>query len=50
MKNMSTIAELDAKMILIAEFAKISVEQLRKLPSHIFIAICNQYHETIKTK
>jgi hypothetical protein len=50
MKNMSTIEEIDAKMIKIAAFAKISVEQLRKLPSHIYIAICNQYYETIKTK
>jgi hypothetical protein len=48
MKNLKTIDELNAKMELIAAFANITVEQLRKLPSHIYIAICNQYHTNNK--
>ena len=50
MKNMSTLAELDAKMIKIAASVNMTVEQFRKLSPKKFIAICNQYHETLKTK
>ena len=50
MKNMSTIAELDAKMIKIAASVNMTVEQFRKLSPKKFIAICNQYNATLKTK
>lgn len=50
MKTMSTIAELDAKMIKIAASVNMTVEQLRKLSPKKFIAICNQYNATLKTK
>ena len=46
MKNMSTIAELDAKMIKIAASVNMTVEQFRKLSRKKFIAICNQYNAT----
>jgi hypothetical protein len=45
---MSTIAELDAKMILIAASAGLSLDQFRKLSPKKFIAICNQYHSNLK--
>jgi len=44
MLKMSTIAELDAKMKLIAESVNMTVEQLRKLPAKKFIQICNNYN------
>lgn len=44
MKKMSTIAELDAKMLLIASFAGMSLDKFRKLSPKKFIAICNDYH------
>jgi hypothetical protein len=47
MKQMSTIAELDAKMILIAASVNMTVEQFRKLPRKKFIAICNQFNSNI---
>ena len=46
MKNMSTLAELDAKMIKIAASVNMTVEQFRKLSPKKFIAICNQYNAT----
>ena len=45
---MSTIAELDAKMIKIAESVNMSVEQLRKLPAKKFIQICNNFNSKNK--
>ena len=48
MRTMSTIAELDAKMIKIAESVNMSVEQLRKLSPKKFIAICNEYNSKNK--
>ncbi len=48
MKNMSTLAELDAKMIKIAASVNMTVEQFRKLSPKKFIAICNEYNSKIK--
>jgi hypothetical protein len=50
MKKMSTLAELDAKMIKIAASVNMTVDQFRKLSPKKFIAICNQYNATLKTK
>ena len=48
MRTMSTIAELDAKMIKIAESVNMTLEQLRKLSPKKFIAICNEYNSKNK--
>jgi len=45
MKTMSTIKELDAKMILIAESKGLTIDQFKKLPRKKFIAICNEYNK-----
>ena len=48
MKNMSTIEELNAKMILIAESANMSLEQFKKLSVKKLIKICNEYNSKLK--
>jgi hypothetical protein len=48
MKKMSTLAELDAKMVKIAASVNMSVEQFRKLSPKKFIAICNEYNSKNK--
>ena len=47
MKKMSTIAELDAKIKLIAASVGMSVEEFRKLSPKKFIAICNQFNSNL---
>jgi phenylpyruvate tautomerase PptA (4-oxalocrotonate tautomerase family) len=44
MKNLKTIDPVKTKKQLIAEFANITVEQLEKLPSHIYVVITNNYY------
>ena len=44
MKKMSTIAELDLKMIKIAASVNMTIEAFRKLPRKKFIQICNNYN------
>lgn len=48
MKKMSTLAELDAKMLKIAASVNMSVQQFRKLSPKKFIAICNEYNSKNK--
>ena len=42
---MKTIAELIAKMVLIAQANGLTYEQFRKLPRKKFIQICNIYNQ-----
>ena len=42
--KMGTIAELNAKMELIAKANNLTVEQFRKLPRKKFIEMCNIYN------
>jgi hypothetical protein len=42
--KMATIAELNAKMVLIAAANNLTLEQFKKLPRKKFIAICNIYN------
>ena len=44
---MKTIAELNAKMVLIAEANGLTYEQFRKLPRKRFIEMCNIYNNKI---
>jgi hypothetical protein len=44
MKNMSTIKELDLKMIKIATANNLTVEQFKKLPRKKFIAMCDKFN------
>ena len=41
---MKTIAELNEKMVLIAQANNLTYEQFRKLPRKRFIAMCNIYN------
>ena len=41
---MKTIAELNVKMLLIAQANGLTIEQFRKLPRKKFIAMCNIYN------
>ena len=41
---MKTIAELNAKMVLIAKANNLTVDQFRKLPRKKFIEMCNKYN------
>lgn len=45
MISKSTISELNAKMLLIAEANKMTLDQLKKLPRKKFILICNTYNK-----
>lgn len=47
---MSSIADLDAKMIKIAASVNMTVEQLRKLSPKKFIDICNEFNANIKNQ
>lgn len=42
---MKTIAELNAKMVLIAQANGLTYEQFRKLPRKKFITMCNIYNQ-----
>jgi len=42
---MKSIAELDQKMILIAEANGLTIEQFKKLPRKKFIAMCNIFNK-----
>lgn len=44
MNQMSTLKQLDLKMIKIAESVNMTVEKFRKLPRKKFLAICNEYN------
>jgi hypothetical protein len=41
---MKTIAELNVKMLLIAQANGLTIEQFRKLPRKRFIQMCNIYN------
>jgi len=41
---MSTIKELDLKMLIIAEANGLTIEQFKKLPRKKFIQMCNKYN------
>ncbi|CAB4149008.1 hypothetical protein UFOVP522_40 [uncultured Caudovirales phage] len=41
---MKTIAELNVKMLLIAQANGLTIEQFRNLPRKKFIAMCNIYN------
>jgi hypothetical protein len=43
--KIKTIAELNAKMVLIAESNGLTYEQFRKLPRKRFIEMCNIYNQ-----
>jgi hypothetical protein len=48
MKTMSTIEELDIKMIKIAESVGMSIEKFKSLPRLKFMKICNEYNSKNK--
>ena len=41
---MSTIKELDLKMVKIAEANNLTIEQFKKLPRKKFIAMCDKFN------
>jgi hypothetical protein len=45
MISKSTISELKAKMLLIAEANNMTLDQFKKLPRKKFISICNTYNK-----
>jgi hypothetical protein len=50
MKNKKTTQEFNEKMESIAAFSNITVEQLMKLPSHIYIVIANNFYTSKEKK
>lgn len=44
MISTSTISELNAKMVKIAEANGLTLEQFKKLPRKKFIALCNKFN------